>query len=143
LAGSIPLSQIPDYIQEKTIEKRKLEEDITKLAQEELEAKATLQQAINEKKISLAELEQFSNLKVELDKLHISVEDIRRTVGIIQNVRQRGYNVDTITRIVADWEAATAIQAELEKSIGVLGKQDAVSGLSNLYKSKSSHYELL
>src|ERR1700747_2896768 len=34
LSGSIPLSQIPDYIQEKTIEKRKLEETIGKLGLE-------------------------------------------------------------------------------------------------------------
>jgi hypothetical protein len=42
LAGSIPLSQISNYIQEKTSEKRKLEENITKLGQEELESRATL-----------------------------------------------------------------------------------------------------
>jgi hypothetical protein len=42
LAGSIPLSQISNYIQEKTSEKRKLEENITKLGQEDLESRATL-----------------------------------------------------------------------------------------------------
>jgi hypothetical protein len=102
LAGSIPLSQIPDYIQEKIMEKRKLDEDIAKLEDGQLQARATLQQALHEKKVSLAELEQFSNLKVELDKLHIAVEDIRRTVGIIR-VRGHGYNVDTITLLVSNW----------------------------------------
>jgi hypothetical protein len=119
LAGSIPLSQIPDYIQEKIMEKRKLDEDIAKLADEQLQAKATLQQALHEKKVSLAELAQFSNLKAELDKLHISVEDIRRTVGIIR-VRGHGYNVDTITLLVSNWEASAAMQAELEKSVNSL-----------------------
>jgi hypothetical protein len=42
LAGSMPLSQIPDFIQQKIIEKRKLEEDISIIAQEQLQAKATL-----------------------------------------------------------------------------------------------------
>jgi hypothetical protein len=38
----MPLSQIPDFIQQKIIEKRKLEEDISIIAQEQLQAKATL-----------------------------------------------------------------------------------------------------
>jgi hypothetical protein len=114
LAGSIPFSQIPDYIQEKIIEKRKLEEVITKVAEAQLQAELTLQQAVNEKKTSLAELEQFSKLKVESDKLRICVEYIRRTVGIIQGVHERGYNVDTMTLLVSDWEASTAMQAKIQ-----------------------------
>jgi hypothetical protein len=103
LAGSIPLSQIPDYIQEKTIEKRKIEEDIAKLGQEELEAKATLQQALNEKKVSLAELEQFSNLKVELDKLGISTENVQHTIRTINGARKLGHNVDKIVMVLSNW----------------------------------------
>ena len=56
--------RLPDYIQEKTNERRKLEENITRLGDEELGAKASLHQALNEKKVSLAELEQFSDLKL-------------------------------------------------------------------------------
>ena len=117
LSGSIPLSQVPDYIQEKTNEKRKLEENITTLGDEELAAKASLHQALNEKKVSLAELEQFSDLKVELNKLGISLEDVQHFVRIIQGVRQLGYSVDNIVRVVSNLEASSAIQAELEKSI--------------------------
>jgi uncharacterized protein YjiS (DUF1127 family) len=78
LSGSVSLSQIPDYIQEKTKEKRKLEEDIEKLKTKELDARTELMLALDEKKATLAELEQFSPFKVELDKLGISVEDIPR-----------------------------------------------------------------
>lgn len=104
LAGSIPLSQIPDYIKEKTGEKRKLEENIAKLGQEESEATTTLMLALDEKKVYLSELEKFSTLKVELDKLGISVEDIGRTTRIIQGVRQSGYKVETITQFLAAWD---------------------------------------
>jgi hypothetical protein len=117
LSGSIPLSQLSDYIQEKTNERRKLEENITRLGDEELAAKASLHQALNEKKVSLAELEQFSDLKVELNKLGISLEDVQHFVRIIQGVRQLGYSVDNIVRVVSNLEASSAIQAELEQSI--------------------------
>jgi len=117
LTGSIPLSQIPSYIQEKANEKRKLEENITRLGNEELDAKAALHQALNEKKVSLAELEQFSNLKIELDKLGISLADVQHFVRTIQGVRQLGYSVDSIARIVSNLEASFRILAELDNSI--------------------------
>jgi hypothetical protein len=72
LSGSIPISEIPNYIQEKTNERQKLEEDIKKLGGEKLEAQVALAIALDENKVYLAQLEQFSPLKVELDKLGIS-----------------------------------------------------------------------
>ncbi|MDQ6863839.1 MAG: hypothetical protein M3044_08445, partial [Thermoproteota archaeon] len=101
----------------KTNEKRELEENITTLGDEELAAKASLHQALNEEKVSLAELEQFSDLKAELNKLGISLEDIQHFVRTIQGVRQLGYSVDNIVRVVSNLEASSAIQAELEKRI--------------------------
>jgi hypothetical protein len=120
LSGFIQLSQVPGYIQEKTNEKRKLEENITRLGNEELEAKASLCRSLNEKKVSLAELEQFSDLKVELNKLGIPVEDVQHFVRIIHGVQQLGYSVDSIVRTVSNLEASSAIQAELEKNIKAL-----------------------
>jgi hypothetical protein len=63
LAGAIPLSEIPEYIQKKTSEKQKLEEDIKKLEDKQLDARTTLALALDENKVYLTELEEFSNLK--------------------------------------------------------------------------------
>ncbi len=71
---SISLARIPEYSQKKTSEKQKLE-DIKKL-----DARTTLALALDENKVYLTELEQFSNLKVELDKVGKFVENIRRTI---------------------------------------------------------------
>jgi DNA-binding transcriptional MerR regulator len=75
---------------------------------------------LDDKKQTFAELEQFSKLKVELDKLGIPTDNIRLTIGIIQGVRQSGYKVETITQLLSAWEASTAIQAQLEKKIDSL-----------------------
>jgi hypothetical protein len=97
LSGSMPVSEIPNYIQEATNQKQKLEEDIKKLEGEKLEAQVALAVALDENKVYLGELEQFSPLKVELDKLGISVvEDIPRAVRIIQSVRKIGYRCANI-----------------------------------------------
>lgn len=117
LSASIPLSQIPDYIQEKTKERRKLEEDIEKLKTKELDARTELAVALDEKKVTLAELEQFSPIKAELDKLGIFVEDIPRTTSIIQAVQKSGYNIYAIKQVLSGWEASRVILAQLEKNI--------------------------
>jgi hypothetical protein len=52
--------------------------------------------ALDDKKICLAELEQYSKLKVELAKLGISAENIRRTIGIIQRVQKSGHNTTNL-----------------------------------------------
>jgi len=151
LTGSIPLSQIPSYIQEKANEKRKLEENITRLGNEELDAKAALHQALNEEKVSLAELEQFSNLKIELDKLGISLADVQHFVRTIQGVRQLGYSVDSIARIVSNLEASFRILAELDNSIKDLTvserdlqeEYDRLETLTSVQRQKLSVYEQL
>ena len=151
LSGSIPLSQLPDYIQEKTNERRKLEENIARLGDEELGARSSLHQALNEKKVSLAELEQFSDLKIELNKLRISVEDVQHFVRTIQGVRQLGYSVDNIVRVVSNLENSSAIQAELEKNIRNLTADerhlqeecDRLDRLTSTHRQNLAVYELL
>jgi len=151
LSGSIPLSQLPDYIQEKTNERRKLEENIIRLGDEELGAKASLHQALNEKKVSLAELEQFSDLKIELNKLRISLEDVQHFVRTIQGVRQLGYSVNNIVRVVSNLEGSSAIQAELEKNIRNLTVDerhlqeecDRLDGITSTHRQNLSVYKQL
>ena len=151
LIGSIPLSQIPSYIQEKNNEKRKLEENITRLGDEELAAKAGLHQALNEKKVYLAELEQFSSLKIELDKLGISLEDVQHFVRTIQGVRQLGYSVDSIARVVSNLEGSSRILAEIDNNIKDLTvserdlkeEYDRLETLTSVQRQKLSAYEQL
>jgi chromosome segregation ATPase len=72
----MPLSQIPEYLQEKTREKRELEEDIERLRIQEIEAKTELQKAMNDKTESLDELQRFRDTKNELGKIGIPVDNI-------------------------------------------------------------------
>ena len=84
---------------------------------DESDARVTLIEALDEKKVSLAELDQFYPLKVELDKLGIPVEDLQRTTEIIQGAQKSGYSVKTITHLLSSWETSSAIQARIEKNI--------------------------
>jgi hypothetical protein len=144
LAGTIPLSEIPEYIQKKTSEKKNLEEDIKKLEDKLLDARITLALALDQNKVLLTELEEFSNLKAQLDKHGIPVEDVQRTIKIIQGVQKNGYNVQTITGKLSDWEVWSAIQAKLQKSNEDLQKEyDRLSELVSSHQQKLSLCEQL
>jgi DNA-binding transcriptional MerR regulator len=138
LLGSIPISEIPNYIQEKTKERQKLEEDIKKLEGQEFEAEVELMMALDDNKVCLAELEQYSKLKFGLAKIGISAEDIRRTTGIIQGVQKSGYNLDTIIQLISNWEASSVNKAHLEKSI-----EDLKDKHTNLQKECDRLEELI
>jgi DNA-binding transcriptional MerR regulator len=96
---------------------------------------------LDENKVHLPELEQFSKLKVELKKLGISSEDIPRTIGIIQGLQKSGYNLDTIKQLVSNWEASCSIQAKLESNIEELTDkkmkvQEECEELTSIYGQK-------
>jgi hypothetical protein len=144
LAGAIPLSEIPEYIEKKISQKQKLEEDIKKLEEKQLDARTTLALALDENKVYLTELEEFSNLKAQLDKHGIPVEDLQRTIKIIQGVQKSGYNVETITGKLSDWEAWSAIQAKLQKENESLQKEyDRLSELVLTHQQNLSLCEQL
>jgi DNA-binding transcriptional MerR regulator len=139
LSGSIPISEIPNYILEKNNERQKLEEHIKKLEDDtkkigaKVEAQAELMVTLDEKDY-LTELEEFSKLKAEFDKLGIPSDDIRRTTEIIQGVQKSGYNLDNVKQLVSDW----TILGQLEKNI-----QDLADKRTNLQNESDRLEELI
>jgi len=105
---------------------------------DESDARVTLIEALDEKKVSLAELDQFYPLKVELDKLGIPVEDLRRTTEIIQGAQKSGYSVKTITHLLSTLETSSAIQARIEKNI-----EDLTDKRDNLEEEVENSHPLI
>ena len=97
------LSQIPDYIKQKTNEKSKLEKDIEELQEkikqleeEKLAAEELLNASLeNESRTSFI-LTWYSNLKTELNKYKIPLEDVSLFVKAIRGLGEYGYDIDKI-----------------------------------------------
>jgi hypothetical protein len=115
LADAVPLSEIPKYIREQTAVKRELEQDIVLLQDQERDAKSKLREAIEDHKTSIAELTQFSNVKTELAKLGMSLHDVPQFVKAVHCMRKLHYDVDRIVTAISNFEAFSAMLAELEK----------------------------
>ena len=68
LSESVPLQQIPEYIERQTSRKGKLKQETEELEQKILDARSRLDIALNEEATTRDELSQFSSFKAEMKK---------------------------------------------------------------------------
>ena len=111
--GNIPkLSEIPYYIEQMKNEKRALKKDIQnlqkqkKISEEEASLANELRDAALENvKVTVVELREYSKFKTELRKYGLSfIDDAQKLVRIIYGIKQRGYDVDKVLSEFSDIE---------------------------------------
>jgi cell division protein FtsB len=108
----ISLSQIPDYIKQKTNEKGKLEKDIEELQdrieqlkEEKLVAEQLRNVSLEDQRMTESELKWYSDLKIELkSKYEIPIENVSLFAKAINGLGQYGYDVDKIIAEFSDLE---------------------------------------
>lgn len=117
LSESIPLWQIPQYISDKTIEKQVLEEDISRLHEQESQARSSLEISLKEKEVSATQLNKFCELRTRLGKTGLSMDNIESFVKAVEGAKEFGCDAQRLVTFVSDFEASSVMQAELEKSV--------------------------
>lgn len=99
----IPLSQIPDYIKQKTNEKSKLEKDIEELQEkikqlkeEKLAAEKLYNASLENESKTTSILAWYLKLKTELDRYKVPLEDVSLFAKAVSRLGQYGYDTDKI-----------------------------------------------
>lgn len=87
LSESVPLSQLPDYMEQQTSRKQKLEQEEADLELKILNAKIHLDIALDKESTTLAELNQFSSLKAEMKKNGVDMLDGHKFVAAVVGAR--------------------------------------------------------
>jgi uncharacterized coiled-coil DUF342 family protein len=100
---TVPYSKIPDYIELKTQEKKKLEEEIERLKEqkENFEGQKSVAEelrdiALKHEKMTAANLKWYSDLKEELRKYGIPVDDISQLAKVVSGIKQYGFNTENV-----------------------------------------------
>jgi hypothetical protein len=124
---AIPFSQIPNYVKQKTEEKEKLEKDIKKLkAQIEIlnlqksYSESVRTQALQDERMTATELKSFSDIKAELRKYGIPVDDIPKFAKAVNGLKEYGYDVGKIISEFSDHESRVTRNQMLERSVKML-----------------------
>jgi Homeodomain-like domain len=149
--GNIPkISEIPQYIEQKKNEKRKLKEDIQnlqkqkKISEEEASYANELRDAAFEiEKTTVTELREYSNFKAELRRCGLSssiVDDPRKLVRVTYGIKQRGYDVDKVLSEYSDIEFMQVKRDMLSTQVRAL--EDKIVNLQSQYLFLESQVNL-
>ena len=159
--GNIPkLSEIPQYIEQKKNEKRKLKEDIQnlqkqkKMSEEEASYANELRDAaLENEKVTVAELREYSNFKAELGKYGLSVDvDTRKLVRAIYGIKQRNeYDVGKILSEYSDLKfmqdkrdmLSTQVRALEDKIVDLRYQYSFLESQVNLHSQRLYVYDEL
>ena len=100
---SIPITRIPDYIKSKKEEKEKLEKEIESIHAQIVDFEAQrsvtrdlLDIALHDEKMTTAKLKWYSDIKEELAKHGIPVDDISKLANVINSIRQQGFDANKV-----------------------------------------------
>jgi len=124
---NIPFSQIPNYVKQKTEEKEKLEKEIKKLkAQKEIlnlqksNSESVRDQALQDERMTAAELKWHSDLRAELRKYGIPVDDISKFAKAVNGMREYGYDVDKVISEFSESQSLETRRKMLQDSVRML-----------------------
>ena len=111
--NAIKISEIPHHIEQMKNEKRKLKQDIQnlKIEKKQLEDEASYANELRDfdledEKTTSAEVKEYSNLKAELRRYGLSIEeDIPKFVQVVRAIKQQhGYDVNRVLSDYSDQE---------------------------------------
>jgi FtsZ-binding cell division protein ZapB len=121
---TVPFSKIPHYIKEKNDGKIKLEGEIEKLKaqvetlqQEKQNAELLRNTIVEDGKITSSRLIWYSDLKAELGKYGIPVEDISRLAKLVNNIREYDYDAGKVINEFSNLEGLRTEYLFLQETI--------------------------
>ncbi|HET7390241.1 MAG TPA: hypothetical protein VFJ51_05410, partial [Nitrososphaeraceae archaeon] len=154
----VPLSQISEFIHQKADEKKRLEEEIQTLKgqikmleEEKSGSEDRRSSALHEENITAAELKSYSDLKEELGRHGIPIDDVSKFAKVVHGISQKGYHVGRVIEEFSDLESARndywsyqVSMPGLKKKYDDLNQECSMLEQSvNFYKQRLSLYDEL
>lgn len=110
---SVPIRDIPNHIDREKQEKKKLEEEIAILREQikELEAQKSvahdnLNIAFQNEIMTSAKLKWYSDIKVELSKYGLPVDEISQIAKVVAGIKQCGFDANKILDEISNLECS-------------------------------------
>lgn len=117
LLESIPLSQIPNYVEEKSKDKQKLEEEIKNLLERKSSIQLEYEEALRKKKVTIDMLQEFTHMQDTLIEYDLSIEDTPNLVNALNNAQQLGYDANAIADKISTIESLEEKEKELKNNL--------------------------
>jgi hypothetical protein len=109
LLENMPLSQIPNYV----------EEEIKNLLGRKSSAQLEYEEALLKKKVTIEMLQKFTHMQDALIEYDLSTEDIPNLVNALKNAQQLGYDANAIADTISTIESLEEKEKELKNNLMV------------------------
>ncbi len=113
----IPLLDVPRHIEDKTRERKGLENEIKKMQAQKESLEREVKQTLQNKEVTLDTLDEFTHTSDELKKHKLSVEDIPRLVNCLNNAKEGSFDTAKIVERISNFESLKAQQKEISVQI--------------------------
>src|SRR5215210_4678652 len=153
LGETIPFSQIPEYMQQKIEEKRRLEQEVRTLRETELSTQNECDEALRSSSITIDTLHEYMRLReCLLEEYGLSIEevgeegDLPKLINVISNLKHSGYDAKTITKKLSNINNLQTREKELQSQVDGLearlkrAKQEYSAYEEKITSHKHSHY---
>ncbi|HKG41718.1 MAG TPA: hypothetical protein VKA98_06240 [Nitrososphaeraceae archaeon] len=124
LGETIPFSQIPEYMQQKIEEKRRLEQEVRTLRETELSTQNECDEALRSSSITIDTLHEYMRLReCLLEEYGLSIEeegeegDLPKLINVISNLKHSGYDAKTITKKLSNINNLQTREKELQSQV--------------------------
>ncbi|HXX96275.1 MAG TPA: hypothetical protein VEL11_04055 [Candidatus Bathyarchaeia archaeon] len=124
---TVPLSNIPHYLKEKNDKKVKLDEEIEKLKaqieglrQQKQDAESLRNTIVEDGRITSYRLKWYSDVKEELGKYGIPVDDISKLAKLANNIREYDYDAGKIINEFSNLEGLRIQHQFLQETVSSL-----------------------
>jgi hypothetical protein len=150
-SDKVRLPEIEDYINQKTLEKRELEETVqglkdkvSILEKQKLELEESMDFVLEQKRNATDEMEAFFEAKKELDECKVSITpDVKKFAKTVRGITEYGYEPKRVLEVFEDIHYLARKREALD--IAIAGKQENLAKLnrydSYLQKAISLHLE--
>jgi signal recognition particle GTPase len=115
----MPLSQIPNYLEEKSKDKQKLEEEIKNLLERNSSVQRDCEETLRKKKVTIDMLQEFTHMQDTLIEYDLSIEDTPNLVNALNNAQQLGYDANAIADKISTIESLEEKEKELKNKLMV------------------------
>jgi outer membrane murein-binding lipoprotein Lpp len=124
LKETIPISQIPEYIQKKIEEKQHLEQEVETLRERKMSEQSECDKALRSSSVTIDNLHQYMRLRECLvEEYGISIDDnddkhkLSKVINVIYNLKQSGYDAKTITKKLSNINNLQTREQELQNKV--------------------------
>jgi hypothetical protein len=122
----IPVSQIPEYMQQKIEEKQSLEQEVKRLRETKVTAQSECDEALRSSSITIDTLHEYTRLRDCLEESGLSIDDdedkdnLTKLTNVIYNLRHSGYDAKTITKSLSNINSLQTREQELHSQVDAI-----------------------